>query len=99
MSLKDINYVLFFIALFFLFFGLINSKILTPFNILWIRFGLILGKLFSPVIMGIIYFFVITPTSLFLKLFKKDILQLKKNNQKSYWTKRKNLKTSMRDQF
>jgi hypothetical protein len=77
------------ISLIFLILGLLNSKILTPINKLWVKFGELLGKIISPIVMGVIFFAIVTPIGFLLKIFKKDILNLKiDNNQKSYWTKR-----------
>ena len=67
------------IALLFFFVSLFIPNYLTKLNNLWTSFGLLLGNIISPLVMGIIYFFVITPTALTLKIFKKDILNLKKN--------------------
>ena len=83
----------------FLILGLLNSKILTPINILWFKFGIILGKFVSPIIMGIIFFFIVTPISLIMKIFGKDLLNLKYNNQKSYWIDKKGPKSKMKNQF
>ena len=87
------------ISIIFLILGVINSKILTPINKLWFKFGLFLGKIISPIVMGIIFFIVVTPTAIILKLFKKDVLSLKKNKSNSYWVKKADYKTSMRNQF
>jgi len=87
------------ISLIFAILGLINSNILTPFNKAWFKFGLFLGKIFSPFVMGLIFFSVVTPTSLLMKLFNKDILSLKKNTKKSYWIEKSNKKSRMMDQF
>jgi|TARA_B100000902_G_C27277061_1_gene899438 hypothetical protein len=87
------------IAILFLFLGLINSRILTPLNKLWFKFGLLLGKFFSPIIMGIIFFLVVTPIGLIMRLFKKDLLNLKFNNSKSYWIEKKGPKSKMKNQF
>ena len=73
------------ISLIFLFLGLLNSKILSPLNKLWFKFGIFLGKIISPLIMGIIFFLVVTPIGLLMRLFGKDLLNLKYNNNKSYW--------------
>ena len=62
-----------------------NSKILSPLNLLWFKFGILLGKIVSPVVMGIIFFLVVTPISIILKIFGKDVLNLKFNNNKTYW--------------
>ena len=69
----------------FLTLGLLNSKFLNPFNKLWFKFGIILGKIISPLIMGIIFFLVVTPIGLIMRLLRKDILSLKYNQNKSYW--------------
>ena len=87
------------ISLIFLFLGLINSKILTPLNKLWFRFGIFLGKIISPVIMGIIFFLVVTPIGLFMKLLGKDLLKLKYNKNKSYWIEKTDPKSKMKNQF
>ncbi len=63
---------------------MLNSKILTPLNILWINFGIYLGLIIAPVTMGIIYFFVVTPTALILRIFKKDVLNLKKDDKQNF---------------
>ena len=96
---NDLKIEFLFIALFFLLLGLINSSILTPLNILWIKFGFFLGNIVSPIVMGIIYFGLITPISFFLKIFNKDVLNLKKNTNKTYWKKRENEISNMKDQF
>ena len=84
----------------FLFLGLINSPLLKPLNLIWFKFGLLLGKLIAPIIMGIIYFMVVFPTSLLLKLFKKNYLNIRfERNRNSYWINFKNKQSSMRDQF
>ncbi len=87
------------ISIFFLILGLLNSNLLKPLNILWFKFGIFLGKLISPIIMGLIFFIVVTPISLILKLFKKDVLSLKKNKNYTYWKKKSNYETSMKNQF
>ena len=87
------------VSLVFLILGLLNSKILTPLNKLWFMFGIFLGNFISPIIMGIIFFFVVSPTGLIMRLFKKDLINLKKNNNKSYWIEKKSIKSSMKNQF
>ena len=89
----------FIISIIFLFLGLINSKFLTPFNKLWFKFGLLLGRIVSPVIIGIIFFFVVTPTAFIMRIIRKDLLNLKFNKSSSYWIKKGNTKTSMKKQF
>ena len=87
------------ISLVFLILGLINSKILTPLNKVWFKFGIYLGKIISPIIMGLIFFFVVTPTGYVMRFLRKDILNLKYNNNKSYWIEKNNLKSNMKNQF
>lgn len=87
------------LSIIFLFLGLLNSKLLSPLNKIWMKFGLILGNIISPIIMGIIYFGVVTPTGFFLKIFGKDILNLKTNKSETYWIKKNNLNNDMRNQF
>ena len=87
------------ISLIFLILGSLNSHILTPFNKLWFKFGIFLGHVVSPIVMGIVFFLVITPTSLLLKLLGKDVLNLKKNKSKSYWINKSGPKSNMKDQF
>ena len=87
------------IGIIFLILGIINSKVLTPLNILWMKFGLLLGKIVSPVIMGFVFFGVITPISIMMKLLRKDLLNLKRNKKKTYWLKREEIKSNMKNQF
>ena len=87
------------IAVIFFILALLNSKILTPLNKIWTRFGIFLGNFISPIVMGIIFFFVVTPIGLLMRLFGKDILNLKKNKFSTYWIKKTNQKSSMEKQF
>ena len=87
------------VSLIFLILGLKNSNILSPLNKIWFKFGILLGKIVSPIVMGMIYFLVVTPTGLLMRLFGKDILNLKFNNEKSYWIEKKEPKSKMKNQF
>jgi|TARA_A100001015_G_scaffold71267_1_gene78956 hypothetical protein len=87
------------ISFIFLILGILNSKILTPFNKLWFKFGIFLGKIVSPIIMGIIFFFVVTPIGVLMRFFGKDLLNLKYNNNKSYWIEKTGPKSKMKNQF
>ena len=87
------------ISIIFFVLGLINSKILTPLNRLWFKVGIFLGNFIAPIVMGIIFFLVVTPTGIIMKLLGKDLIKLKKNNEKSYWIEKKNIKSSMKNQF
>jgi len=87
------------IAMIFLILGVMNSRLLTPFNILWFKFGIFLGKIVSPLVMGMIFFFVVTPIAILMKILKKDLLNLKFNNEKTYWIKKSEYKSKMKNQF
>ena len=87
------------ISFIFLALGLINSRILTPLNRLWFKFGLLLGKFISPIIMGIIFFIVVTPIGIIMRLFKKDLLNLKFNKKETYWIDKTGPKSKMKNQF
>ena len=83
----------------FLILGLLNSKLLYPLNYLWVKLGEKLGKIISPVVIGIIYFAIITPIGLFLKIIGKDLLSLKFSKKNSYWIKREKNISKMERQF
>ena len=87
------------IAVIFLILGLFNSSILSPLNKIWFKFGIFLGNFISPIVMGIIFFGVVTPTSLIMRILGKNLLGLKKDNKKSYWIERSKIKSSIKDQF
>ena len=94
------NIYLIIISIIFLILGLLNSKLLSPLNSFWIKFGELLGKIIAPVVMVIIYFLILTPISLMVRLFGKDLLGLKFSKQlKTYWMKRKKDLGSMDKQF
>jgi hypothetical protein len=83
--------------------ALLNPTLLAPFNFLWTRFGLLLGALVAPIVMGIIYFIVITPVGMFARSLNKDFLRLRRNSTaSSYWLQRGDGRPSperLRDQF
>ena len=87
------------LSLIFLILGLLNSKILTPLNKIWFKFGIILGKIISPIIMGVIFFLVVTPIGLLMRLLGKDLLNLKFRDIQSYWIEKTGPKSKMKDQF
>ena len=94
------NIYLIIISIIFLILGLLNSKLLSPLNSFWIKFGELLGKIIAPVVMAIIYFVILTPISIMVRLFGKDLLGLKFTKQiKTYWIKRKKDLGSMNKQF
>tara|TARA_B110000967_G_C18901737_1_gene576045 strand:+ start:5044 stop:5427 length:384 start_codon:yes stop_codon:yes gene_type:complete len=87
------------ISLIFLILGLLNSNILSPLNKAWFKLGVYLGNIISPMIMAIIFFLLITPIGLLMRILNKDLINLKKGNKKSYWIKKKNNSTNMDNQF
>ena len=88
------------ISLMFLVLGLMNSSILGPLNKLWFKFGLLLGSFISPIVMGFVFFLVVTPIGLFMRLLGKDLLNLKKKkNLRSYWIEKTGPKSKMKNQF
>ena len=74
-------------------------RLLGPLNLIWIKFGEILGRIIAPIVMALIYFIILTPIGLFLRLIRKDILNLKFSKENSYWIKRKKNIGPMKRQF
>ena len=87
------------ISLSFLILGIMNSKILLPLNKIWFKFGILLGLIFSPVIMGFIFFLVVTPIGILMRVLRKDLLNLKFSNLETYWIEKKDQKSEMKNQF
>tara|TARA_B100001057_G_scaffold347125_1_gene348406 strand:- start:178 stop:561 length:384 start_codon:yes stop_codon:yes gene_type:complete len=87
------------ISLMFLVLGIFNSVVLTPLNKVWFKFGIVLGKIISPIVMGIIFFLVVTPIAITMRLLRKDLLNLKYNREKSYWIEKNGPKSKMKNQF
>jgi len=88
------------VSLIFLILGLINSNLLTPLNKAWIKFGILLGNIISPLVLGIIFFLIVLPTGLLMRLLKKNFLGLKfDKNLKSYWINKEKQLSSMKNQF
>ena len=87
------------VSLIFLVLGLLNSKILNPLNQIWFKFGVLLGRIISPFIMAIIFFFVVTPIGLIMRTLGKDILNLRYNTKKTYWIEKTGPKSKMKNQF
>ena len=84
----------------FLLLGLINSKLLSPLNKSWIKLGEILGTIIAPIVMALVYFVILTPVSLIVRIFGKDLLGLRFLREKeTYWIKRKKNLGSMKKQF
>ena len=88
------------ISLIFLILSLMNSKLLTPLNQLWTRFGLLLGNIVAPIVMGFVFFLVVTPIGIVMRIMGKDLIRKKLNkNSKSYWIKREKPIGTMKKQF
>ena len=87
------------VSIIFLILGILNSKILTPLNQVWFKFGILLGRFVSPVVMGAVFFVIVTPTSVIMKVLQKNLLNLKKGNKKTYWIERSKIKSKMKNQF
>ena len=88
------------LSLIFLILGLLNSRVLTPINLIWIKFGILLGRFIAPLVMGAIFFFVVTPIGVLMRILNKDLLNLKIDKQtNSYWINRTGPKSKMKNQF
>ena len=87
-----------FLSLGFLIITFINPNLFTFLNKLWIKFGILLGKIISPIIMGLVFFLVVTPVGIFVKILKKDVMGLK-GEKSSYWINREDKLQSMKRQF
>ena len=87
------------ISVIFLVLGLLNSKLLNPLNIVWVKFGELLGRIIAPIAMSIIYFIFVTPIGLFMRLIGKDLLNIKFSKANTYWIKREKKISSMKKQF
>jgi len=80
-----LNLGLFVLGFIFVLFALLKPELLLPLNKLWMQFGLQLGKIVNPIVMGLIFYGIFTPVSIFMKLFGRDELRLKLKNRRSHW--------------
>ena len=97
---ENLNFYFITASLIFLILGLINSKLLSPLNKSWIKLGEILGIIIAPIVMALVYFVILTPVSFIVRIFGKDLLNLKLLKEKeTYWIKRKKSLGSMKKQF
>ena len=87
------------LAFIFLFVAFLKKELLKPLNIAWIKLGEVLGKIIAPLIMALIFFFMLTPLSFIIRIFGKDLLKLKHSKDNSYWVKREKNITTMDKQF
>ena len=86
-------------AITFLILGLLNSPFLNPLNKIWFKLGILLGSFVSPIVMGVVFFVIVTPTSLIMKVLGKNLLNLKRDNKRTYWIERSKIKSKMKNQF
>ena len=86
------------LSLLFLIITIIRPNLFTFLNRLWIQFGILLGKIISPLVMGLVFFFVVTPIGILIRILKKDVMGLKRGAH-SYWINREDKAQSMRKQF
>ena len=99
-SQGDLRLWAFVLSLIFLVLGVLNSKFLTPLNKLWFKFGILLGSIVSPFVMGLVFFLVVTPTGMIMRFLGKDLLKINKYKPVStYWINRDKIKNSMKKQF
>ena len=99
-SQGDLRLWAFILSLIFLVLGVLNSKFLNPLNKLWYKFGIFLGSIISPIVMGIVFFIVVTPVGLIMRFLGKDVLRINKNKLVStYWINREKQKGTMKKQF
>jgi len=88
------------LSLIFLVLGILNSRFLTPLNKLWNKFGIFLGSIVSPIVIGVVFFMIVTPIGLIMRFLGKDLLRVNKNKTAStYWINREKQKTTMKKQF
>jgi hypothetical protein len=93
------SFIIFILSLTFLIITIIKPSLFTFLNRLWIQLGILFGKIISPIVMGLIFFFVLTPIGILVKIFKKDVMSLKIGGASSYWITRKDKVQSMNKQF
>ena len=96
---EDIRIWSIILSIIFLILGLLNAPILSPLNRAWFKFGILLGNFVSPIVMGAVFFIVVTPTALIMRALGKNLLSLKKNNKKTYWIEKSEIKSKMKNQF
>ena len=97
---EEIRIWLILLAFIFLILGIMESKLLSPLNRLWFKFGMMLGAIVAPIVMGAIFFIVVTPIGIVMSIIGKDLLNKKYDKKKeTYWIKRVSSIGSMKRQF
>ena len=87
------------VSLPFLILGILNSRILSPLSYVWIKLGIIMGNFISPIVMAIIFYLLISPFGIVMRIFGKDLLMKKYSKKSSYWIKREKKLNPMKMQF
>jgi hypothetical protein len=77
---------------------IIKPNLFTFLNKFWIKLGILLGKIISPIVMGLVFFFVVTPIGILVRVLKKDVMGLKRGAS-SYWINREDKVQTMKKQF
>ena len=98
-EISFVFYALGLISIIFFFITIFKAEILRPLNKLWMSFGLILGLIVSPIVMGVIFFLIFTPIGILMRVLRKDLLNLKFSNLETYWIEKKDQKSEMKNQF
>ena len=96
---NSVNFLFLSISAVFLILTILKAKILDFLNNYWIKLGELLGRVVAPIIMFLVFFVIVTPLSLLTKLLKKDLLNMKFNDSKTYWTNKVKKIDSMDKQF
>tara|TARA_B110000008_G_scaffold29762_1_gene26621 strand:+ start:1434 stop:1838 length:405 start_codon:yes stop_codon:yes gene_type:complete len=97
---KSLNLFALIISIVFFLLAIFRPKSLISLNLLWHKFGMVLGGIVAPVVMFFVFFLTVVPTGLIMRLLGKDLLTQKINkNAKSYWINREKPVGSMKRQF
>lgn len=94
-SLEELSYIFIFLSLLFLILSFIYPKIFYVLNVSWMIIAIVLSKIINPIVLGIIFYLLITPTALLGKMLGRDELKLKHRKADSYWIERKKRKIDL----
>ena len=81
----NLSYIFGVVAAVFILVTILKDDLLLPLNRLWMRFGLLIGMIISPIVLGLIFFTLFSPVGIFMRLFGRDELHLKYKKKSSYW--------------
>ena len=88
------------LSIIFLILGLNNSELLSKPNKYWNRFGILLGTIIAPIVMSVVFYLVLVPIGIFMKIIKSNYLDIKiDKNLHTYWKNKDNSKFNFDDQF